>query len=94
LIHLKKSARLIAICMLASLKNPFAKSVVCRLDNPGTVTTSPIPWWGSGVLIIVGLAAWILSELYSINGLGEAARLLVYIPLGNIFGMTQQALRK
>lgn len=75
-------------CMVESLHQPFGE-ITCILPNPGTVTTRAIPWWGSGLLIIMGIIAWVISVLYRIDGLSEAARALVYLPLGNIFGMTQ-----
>jgi hypothetical protein len=39
-------------------------------------------------VIIIGIASWCASTQFKIEGLDEAARAMVYIPLGNIFGMT------
>ena len=49
---------------------------------------SPVPWWGSVLCIIIGIGAWIASASLQIPGLDEAARALVYIPLGSLFGMS------
>jgi hypothetical protein len=49
---------------------------------------SPIPWWGSACFIVIGIIAWCLAAHWQITGLDEAARAMVYIPLGNIFGMS------
>jgi len=57
------------------------------LPNPGT-TTSPIPWWGSVAVLVIGIASWSVGEIVGITGLDEAGRAMVYIPLGNLFGMT------
>jgi len=57
------------------------------LKNPGTVV-SPIPWWGSLVLIILGIASWVLGVRCAITGLDEAGHALVYLPLSNLFGLT------
>jgi len=51
---------------------------------------SPIPWWGSIAVLVLGIASWIISATCGVQGLDEAARAMVYIPLGNIFGMTQK----
>ncbi|MBA7647848.1 hypothetical protein ES703_55627 [subsurface metagenome] len=71
-------------CMVQAVRHPRTPIV---LSNPGG-TTSPIPWWGSGAILIVGIASWVISARCGISGLDEAARAMVYIPLGNIFGMT------
>jgi len=49
---------------------------------------SPIPWWGSVGVILIGVACWIASSTFQITGLDEAARAMVYVPLGNLFGMS------
>jgi len=59
------------------------------LGNPIPVPRqSPIPWWGSAVILVVGIISWCLSAYFGIGGLDEASRAMVYIPLGNIFGMS------
>ncbi len=56
--------------------------------NPGTKSQSPVPWWGSVVVIVIGIACWCVGEGLNIDGLDEAGRALVYIPLGSLFGMS------
>lgn len=58
--------------------------------SPDPRQESPIPWWGAVLCIIIGIGAWIASALLNIAPLGEAARLLVYAPLGHLFGMSLQ----
>ena len=48
----------------------------------------PVPWWGAVLIIVIGIACWVISATYSIGGLDEASRALVYVPLGNLFGMS------
>ena len=56
--------------------------------SPDNRQESSIPWWGSMLCIVVGIGAWIASASLNIAPLGEAARLLVYVPLGQLFGMS------
>jgi len=48
----------------------------------------PCPWWGAVLIIIIGVVCWVISATYSIEGLDEAGRALVYVPLGSLFGMS------
>jgi len=57
-------------------------------QSPEHRQMSAIPWWGSMVCIVAGIGAWIASALLNIAPLGEAARLLVYVPLGQLFGIS------
>lgn len=59
-------------------------------NSPENRHESPIPWWGSVACIVIGIGAWIASALLSIPPLGEAARILVYVPIGHLFGMSLQ----
>ena len=56
--------------------------------SPERKENSPVPWWGSVVVIILGIICWVLGAGLEIAGLDEAGRALVYIPLGNLFGMS------
>ena len=56
--------------------------------SPELRKTSPIPWWGSILVIIVGVASWVAGACLNVAGLDEAGRALVYIPLGSLFGMS------
>jgi len=59
-------------------------------SNLFEINESPIPWYGSVVVIIIGVICWIMGAGLEIVGLSEAGRVLVYIPLGNLFGMSLQ----
>ena len=64
---------------------------VCRKkagSNPEVRNESPIPWWGSVVVIVIGITCWCVAAYFNISGLDEAGRALVYIPLGSLFGMS------
>lgn len=56
--------------------------------SPEVRQQSPIPWYGSVLVIIIGIVCWITGATVGVPGLDEAGRALVYIPLGNLFGMT------
>ena len=58
--------------------------------SPEDKREASIPWWGSVVCIVIGIGTWIASALLNIAPLGEAARVLVYIPLGSLFGLSLQ----
>lgn len=57
-------------------------------SSPENKQESAIPWWGSMLCIIIGISAWIASALLNIIPMGEAARLLVYAPIGHLFGLS------
>ena len=57
-------------------------------NSPEVRRESPIPWWGSMIVIVIGIACWVVSAWLGIKGLDEAGRALVYIPLGSLFGMS------
>ena len=57
-------------------------------NSPEERQESPIPWWGSVLVIIIGIACWCAGAFLEISGLDEAGRALVYIPLGSLFGMS------
>ncbi|MBA7681737.1 hypothetical protein ES703_90077 [subsurface metagenome] len=59
-------------------------------SSPEDRGESPVPWWGCVILIVVGAAIWGCSAAYHISGVDELGRILVYIPLGNLFGMSLQ----
>lgn len=56
--------------------------------SPENRQESPVPWFASIICIVVGVGAWVSSACLKIPGLDEAARVLVYIPLGSLFGMS------
>jgi len=57
-------------------------------NSPRLQTMSPIPWWGAVLVIGVGISCWVIGGCLGIVGLDEAGRVLVYIPLGSLFGMS------
>lgn len=57
-------------------------------ENPETKRESPIPWWGAVVCILIGIGAWVTSACLKVPGLDEAGRVLVYMPVGSLFGMS------
>ncbi|MBA7700346.1 hypothetical protein ES703_109057 [subsurface metagenome] len=59
-------------------------------ESPENRKESPIPWYGSVMVIILGITCWVLGASLEIGGLDEAGRALVYIPLGNLFGLSLQ----
>ena len=59
-------------------------------NSPEIKQESPIPWYGSVLVIVIGVACWCVGAYLGIAGLDEAGRALVYIPLGSLFGMSLQ----
>ena len=57
-------------------------------NSPQLKETSPVPWWGAVLVIVVGISCWVIGGYFGIAGLDEAGRALVYIPLGSLFGMS------
>jgi hypothetical protein len=57
-------------------------------NSPQQKEMSPIPWWGAVLVIIVGVACWVMGSCFDVIGLDEAGGALVYIPLGSLFGMS------
>jgi len=58
--------------------------------SPENRKESPVPWYGCVILIVAGAAIWGWSAACHIAGIDELGRILVYIPLGNLFGMSLQ----
>ena len=56
--------------------------------SPENKSESPIPWYGCVILIVAGAVIWGWSAAYNIGGIDELGRILVYLPLGNLFGMS------
>lgn len=79
---------ILAHCIYQSLRHP--RTTITQMANPTPIQQSPIPWWGSVFVLTIGIITWCAGEYYNIDGLSEAARALVYMPLGNIFGMSIQ----
>jgi hypothetical protein len=56
--------------------------------NPEHREQSPIPWWGSVIVMALGIICWVVGAWAQVAGLDEAGRAMVYVPLGNLFGMS------
>jgi len=59
-------------------------------ESPDPKQESPVPWYCSVMVIIIGIISWVLGAGLEIAGLDEVGRALVYIPLGSLFGMSLQ----
>lgn len=59
-------------------------------SSPDPRQESSVPWYGCIILIVVGAAIWGWSAACNIAGITELGRILVYLPLGNLFGMSLQ----
>lgn len=59
-------------------------------ESPDEKRESPVPWYVSVIVILAGIGAWVASACLEIPGLDEAGRVLVYIPLGSLFGLSLQ----
>ena len=81
-----KMLEVMSHCIYESIRHPMA--LITQVSNPSPVNISPIPWWGSCGLIVVGITCWCLGSCLNIGGLDEAGRVLVYTPIGNLFGMS------
>jgi len=77
-------------CKVRLSANEKECPVCCKkADNsPEVRRESPIPWWGSVIVIVIGVTCWCAGAYLDITGLDEAGRALVYIPLGSLFGMS------
>ncbi len=56
--------------------------------SPEVRQESAMPWYGSVLVIVIGIGCWVVTDHFQIKGLNEAGRALVYIPLGSLFGMS------
>lgn len=56
--------------------------------SPDNRQESPIPWWGSVAVILIGVAVCILAACHELLALDRVGDALVFIPLGNLFGMS------
>ena len=56
--------------------------------SPDPKQESPIPWWGSAAIIAIGVGVCVTGACLSLPTLDRVGDALVFIPLGNIFGMS------
>ena len=72
-----------------NIKEPECPKCQAKIkQSPEQRLESPLPWYGAIVVIILGIICWVLGAAVPIPGLDEAGRVLVYIPLGGLFGMS------
>ncbi|HUV56681.1 MAG TPA: hypothetical protein VMV84_05545 [Dehalococcoidales bacterium] len=58
--------------------------------SPERREEATLPWYGSVLVIIIGIICWVLGAGLEISGLCETGRAMVYLPLGNLFGLSLQ----
>ncbi len=89
---MKKLLRILQViqyCMGHALLRP--RTDIPPGGNPLTESQSPIPWWGSAAVIMLGIFCWVGGASWGVTGLDEAGRVLVYVPMGHIFGLSQRS---
>ncbi|MBA7544713.1 hypothetical protein ES705_37074 [subsurface metagenome] len=59
--------------------------------SPERREEAALPWYGSIIIIIIGVICWVLGAGLEIPGLCEAGRAMLYLPLGSLFGMALHA---
>jgi len=57
-------------------------------SSPEPRQESPIPWWGSVLVICIGIIVIVVGAKFNIPGADRLGDALVYLPLGNLFGMS------
>ncbi len=80
---MKKLVKMNAYMISQAVIHPRTQLVY--YGNPSTVKMSPVPWWGSGIAFVLGVATWIVAAKCCIPELTEPARAMVY---GSIFTLT------
>ena len=56
--------------------------------SPDPQHESAIPWWGSAAIICVGVGVCVTGACLELSALDRIGDALVFIPLGNLFGMS------
>jgi uncharacterized paraquat-inducible protein A len=56
--------------------------------NPEVKEISPVPWFVSVLIMVLGIICIIAGCVGPVPGLDEAGKAMVYIPLGNLFGLS------
>lgn len=86
--HLYKSIKFSGYCLKESVRHPTREIVY--IGNPSTRKSKPLPWIVSLSVMFVGSLLWCLSVHWGAPELKEAAHPMVYLSLGNMFGMGVQ----
>lgn len=72
-----------------SMKSPRGNIVFNPLGNPRPSAVSPsVPWWGSVVMIVIGLVAMCMGHVLQAPDISEVAKLIVVLTVGNLLGMS------
>jgi len=58
--------------------------------SPDPKQESSIPWWGSAAIITIGVGVCVAGACLQLPTLDRVGDALVFIPLGNLFGMSIQ----
>lgn len=58
-------------------------------NSPGVKNESPVPWWGSAIIITLGIAVCIVGAWQQLSALDRIGDALVMFPLGNLYGMSR-----
>ena len=80
-------------CLKSSFRHPFT-TVTCELPNPGTVRTSPVPWWGSAILVVVALAVLCYGATYHLQDVVLVSSNLLSASVSYLFGMSTMAIQR
>ncbi len=59
-------------------------------SSPDPRQESPVPWWGSVIVICLGIIVVVIGAVWSLPALERLGDYLVGIPLGNLFGLSLQ----
>ena len=79
-------------CLWQASTHP--RTQITQVANPVPIQMSPVPWWGCGMLILVGIGSWIAGAILEQVELREASRLLVYMPLMHLFDRGYETVKR
>ncbi len=91
---MRKAIRLILYCTVASFRHPLSKHITCTFTNPGTVTTSALPWIVSASFIALGFGGIIIGELCKLSNVTLYSSNMLTAGTSWIGGMVTQGLKK
>lgn len=58
-------------------------------NSPVVKQESPVPWYGSVGVIVIGVAVCVIAACYDLSALDRVGDALVFIPLGRMYGMSR-----
>lgn len=71
--------------------NACPKCHAISSHSPRKKEIPAVPIWCSLLLIVIGIASWVTVGLHGQVALTEVSRALIYLPLGNLFGVSLMA---